>query len=131
MVMVRIIIFSFLLILGWTFMFMTGVRHSFRKEYKKYREKLFSGSIKRPSGWKLSRPRNRNLFLIYSWTSAAFLILAILVGINIHETLILLMLTVIIPLGGLLPLGIVIGKKVCRKEVKQQCSQFQIEFEEV
>ena len=129
--MVQIFVFSALLLLGWVFAFMTGVRYTFRKEYRKYRKNLFeSGKNKRPHDWGISRPGNRSLFWLFFSLTIAFLLIATVCGISIHDIEILLMLTVAIPCAAFLPIGLLLGKDICRRSVKRQCELFGIQFEE-
>ena len=130
--MVQIIVFLALLLLGWTFAFMTGVRYTFRKEYRKYREILFeSGKNKKPHDWGISRPGNYSLFWLCFWLAVIFLLLATACGIAIHDIEIVLMLTVAIPCAAFLPIGLLLGKDICRRSVQKQCNIFGIEFEEI
>lgn len=130
--MAHIICFIVSVILEWTACFALGASFKFKEEYKKYHTKLFdTNNSVRPFDWTISRQRNHDRYVLFKWLSVIFILIAVTIGCNLDNLVIVFMLTLALP--PLIPflLGKLAGKNLCKKSVEKECERFGMEFEKI
>ena len=127
------ILFIVILIIGWVFTFLAAGRYQFKEDYKILIEKsveTYAGAWP-PAGWKLSRYKNHIWYNIHKTIAIITTILATAFGsASKDDLLVVLFVTVMFPVCVLIPLGLVIGKKMCRRAVRKQCEECHVRFKE-
>lgn len=126
------ILFIVFLIIGWVFTFMAAGRYQFKEDYKIYIEKsvdTYDGAWP-PTGWRLSRYKNHIWYNIYKIIAIIAVVLATAFGSASRDLSIVLLVSVVFPICVLIPLGLLIGKKMCSRAVKKQCEECHIRFKD-
>lgn len=129
--MVLKILFIVFLIIGWVFTFLAAGRYQFKEDYKMYIDKsVDTYGDWPPAGWTLSRRRNHTMYNIFKGLAVVFLIIATAFGSVVNDLMTTLIATLMLPFCALIPLGLLIGKKMCRRAVKRQCMECHVKFKE-